>query len=75
LLVGLPVALLLAIVLAVWWRRDIGRAVILVLDALIVAVPLARGLLPSELLGFTVSASALVGFVVLLRARRAPRAV
>jgi hypothetical protein len=75
LLVGLPVALLLAIVLAVWWRRDIGRTVILVLDALIGAVPLARGLLPSELVGFTVTASALVGFVVLLRVGRGPRAV
>lgn len=75
LLVGLPVALLLALVLILWWWRGIGRAVILVLDALIVAVPLARGLLPSELVGFTVTASALVGFVVLLRAGRAPRAV
>jgi hypothetical protein len=75
LLVGLPVALLLAIVLALWWWRDIGRAVILVLDALIVAVPLARGQLPSEVVGLIITASALAGFVVLLRAGRAPRAV
>jgi hypothetical protein len=54
-LVGLPVALLLALLLAVWSWRDIGRSVILVLDALIVAVPLAIGLLPSDFVGFVVT--------------------
>jgi peptidoglycan biosynthesis protein MviN/MurJ (putative lipid II flippase) len=74
-LVGLPVALLLSILLAVWWSRNSGRTVILAIDALIVAVPLALGILPSDFVGFVITASAVAGFVVLFWAGRAPRAV